>query len=110
MNEPRFEVFPETKKYEITDGGLTGDELTGEFIWHFRAANGELRFTGGESFTRRRDAHRAVKGAMYAVLHLFLGDGIGITVSDRRIPVVDLDENGERLGVAVARALEAKPE
>lgn len=54
-NEPRFEVYPQSGP------GIDGPELTGDFGWRFRAANGQITAIGGEGFTRREDAHRAVE-------------------------------------------------
>jgi uncharacterized protein YegP (UPF0339 family) len=64
--EAHFEVYPQHRT--VTEGGVTMpggvrtvEEPTGEYGWRFRAANGEISATGGESFTREEDAERAIK-------------------------------------------------
>lgn len=34
---------------------------TGEFGWRFQSGNGKISAIGGEGFTRRADAHRAIR-------------------------------------------------
>jgi hypothetical protein len=90
MNEPRFEVFPEM--YDEPDEEARC-EPTGEFVWHFQDANGRITFTGGESFTRREDAHRSIEGAAIDVAHMI---SAGVTDGHIRkfgLIIVDLDEN-----------------
>jgi hypothetical protein len=66
-NDPRFEVYPRREEVRVHEGAQDpaaaediGGKLTGEFGWRFRAANGQISAIGGEGFTRREDAHRAV--------------------------------------------------
>lgn len=57
-NEARFEVYP-----QMHDTGPDDCERltpSGEYGWHFRAADGQITAIGGEGFTRREDAHRAI--------------------------------------------------
>lgn len=84
MNEPRFEVFPE--KWQLAVHGVARE---GEFFWHFRAANGKIDAVGGEGFTRREDARRAIQQ--------FTAD-VGVT--EMPAEIVDLDENGDRIEAA----------
>jgi uncharacterized protein YegP (UPF0339 family) len=59
MNEPRFEVY-KRKVNAAGDEHKYGGYLGG-FGWRSRAANGQITAIGGEGFTRREDAHRAVE-------------------------------------------------
>jgi hypothetical protein len=108
-NQPHFEVFPETRDVPYNDHGKVAytHEPTGQFVWHFKDANGRITFTGGESFTRREDAHRSIRGVVFDVAVLFPGvsklrfrDGLLIDSSGqrRKPPIVDLDENGDVVG------------
>ena len=95
MNEPRFEVFPE--KYAAE--GRWPPKPTGEFVWHFKDANGRITFTGGESFTRREDAHRSIRGSVLDSLRLSGLYGPAVNFNEeyiaKALPIVDLDEDGE---------------
>lgn len=96
-NQPRFEVFPEKRLAgAMNEAGEVVDVLTGQFCWHFKDANGHITFTGGESFTRREDAHRSIRGVVNDVLGVW---GITNVHPDSLIPsrlsIVDLDENGK---------------
>lgn len=86
-NDPRFEVYPQTRRTgEVESGGaFVGTEATGEFGWRFRAANGRISAIGGEGFTRREDADRAVRH--------FLTD-VGADHEDEYFtpPILDVDE------------------
>ena len=93
-NEARFEVYARMQrlvggKVEHPSHGLVDamdrDEPTGGFGWRFRAANGQITAIGGEGFTRREDAERAVKH--------FLTD-VGADHEDTYVtpPIVDVDE------------------
>ena len=81
---------------------------TGEFCWHFRDANARITFTGGESFTRREDAHRAIEGVRRDVGVCGVCRQGGVN----RPPIVDLDENGNvitsRESPPVAKALDGE--
>jgi hypothetical protein len=70
VNEPRFEVYP--TQVELLEDDLEtpreGYPRT-EFYWRFRAANGQITAVGGEGYTRREDAHRAVLDHVH---HVFL--------------------------------------
>lgn len=90
MNDPRFEVYPR-KAAAIVDP-LDEPALisVGDFGWRFRAGNGRISGIGGEGFTRRADAHRAVIDFVRDViaetgteLGAFTGEGVTI---------VDVDE------------------
>lgn len=80
MNDPRFEVFPEVD----SDPGMNvpGAERT-SFYWRFRAANGQITAVGGEGFTRREDARRAVGDLIR---------DIGMTLHTDPAHVIDVDE------------------
>jgi hypothetical protein len=94
MNEPRFEVFPEKVPAARADIG-DGTRLTGEFVWHFKDANGRITFTGGESFTRREDAHRSIVGGVHDVDLILQGaEYADHNLEAHDLPIVDLDENG----------------
>ena len=58
-NDPRFEVYPRGIRGDMVDE-KTGDVIAPQYGWRFRAANGQITAIGGEGFTRREDAHRAV--------------------------------------------------
>jgi uncharacterized protein YegP (UPF0339 family) len=60
--EAHFEIYPQRRVLPV-EGGSPGEvavQPTGEFGWRFRAANGRINGIGGEGFTRRPDAHRAI--------------------------------------------------
>lgn len=58
-NEARFEVYP---RHDAGRGGFApGEGPRPEYGWRFRAANGQITAVGGEGFSRRMDAHRAVR-------------------------------------------------
>lgn len=98
MNEPRFEVFPERRRHTGQPGDFP-EPLTGAFAWHFRDANARITFTGGESFTRREDAHRSIRGVGKDVIEAAFASYPGVTFDFSRFvlrpPIVDLDENGD---------------
>lgn len=96
-NQPRFEVFPERHKRELHGkvDGIPPGPLTGQYGWHLKDANGRITFTGGESFTRREDAHRAVRDSVADVLHMTRWTTAATeSVILSRITIVDLDQNG----------------
>ena len=72
--EPRFEVYPRW--------------LRGDYGWRFRAANGQITAIGGEGFTRREDARRALRSFMDDL------ESAEITPGDREVwpPIIDVDE------------------
>lgn len=84
MNDPRFEIFPERHP----GSGDAPGPLTGQFAWHFRAANGEIVATGAEAYTRREDASRAI--------HEFLDAVYAGWPSVPHPPIIDLDLRDER--------------
>lgn len=95
MNDPRFEVFPQSDP----NRGSTDAGMDREFYWRFRDANGRITFIGGEGFTRREDAHRAVRGACADVIGLYLGADVETIRrtfdahgSPDKPPIVDVDE------------------
>lgn len=103
MNDPRFEVFPvmQTRRGTYVEHPTKGridvadaQEPSGEFGWRFRDANGRITFIGGEGFTRREDAHRAVKGAVEDVLTLAYAPLTLAHTSDvlERLQIVDVEE------------------
>jgi hypothetical protein len=109
VNQPRFEVFPEKvarPRFSENDPAYRDDEvgaLTGQFVWHFKDANGKLTHIGGQPFTRREDAHRAICGVVADALSLAMGFEIPTeNVNPERIPIVDLDEDGKLLAMTTA--------
>lgn len=99
VNEPRFEVFPE-KPY--AEGDIPAEPEytgpTGRFVWHFKDANGRITFIGGESFTRREDAHRSIREVAADVLVCVYGyepvvAAAKIVFREHRglLPIVDLE-------------------
>lgn len=79
--QAQFEVFPFM-------GDADPNRPTGEFGWRFQAADGKINATGGEGFTRREDAHRAVNDFMYDAFRLVLGQRIGL---DLAFEIVDVE-------------------
>jgi uncharacterized protein YegP (UPF0339 family) len=60
-----------------------------EFGWRFRAGNGQISAIGGEGFTRREDAHRAVSDFIRAVID----DPRDFPSADKPFPpIIDVDE------------------
>jgi hypothetical protein len=89
----RFEVFPLAhpafpQNEDVIPPGVA-------FFWHFKDANGHITFTGGESFTRREDAHRSIYGAITDTVSLVFGSRVSVDfhAADLAALVVDLDEN-----------------
>lgn len=85
MNDSRFEVYPQ--KRAVDDGASAQVGPTREFGWRFRDANGQISAIGGEGFTRRADAHRAIEDFREAVL-----------AGGKRIawrPIVDVNAAGD---------------
>lgn len=83
-NEPHFEVYPR-RKAELR----ASENADAEFGWRFRAANGQISAIGGEGFTRREDAHRAVKDFLQAILD----DPHDFASSEKPFPPIrDVDE------------------
>jgi len=90
MNDPRFEVYPQRHSPGHANLDLAG-QPTGEFGWRFRAANGKISAVGGEGFTRREDAHRAVDDLCEALVPLVGADECGETIW-LRSAIIDIDE------------------
>ncbi len=94
MNEPRFEVFPETQWVRVNgeEGGSGRRQVpTGEFCWHFKAANGRITFTGGESFGDRRGAHQSISGVVGDVLGVWgITNAHPTSLIPSRLRIVDL--------------------
>jgi len=80
-NAPRFEVYPQMETGWNAAGPV--DKPTGEYGWRFRAANGQISAVGGEGFTRREDAERAVRDLIYAL------EGV--------VPTLHFNEAGEQV-------------
>jgi uncharacterized protein YegP (UPF0339 family) len=103
IDEPRFEVFPEKVGFSAHPTRYS-DDLTGQFTWHFKDANAHITFTGGESFTRREDAHRSIRDVAADVLINVFGEppvvaAARIVLREHRglLPIIDLDENGNEV-------------
>lgn len=62
VNDPRFEVYPRKRAGEGAPMNTEDGPAPSlpEYGWRLRAANGQIIAIGGEGFTRRADAHRAV--------------------------------------------------
>lgn len=89
MNDPRFEVYPRNPLHEE-------DVIAPGFGWRFRAANGKISAIGGEGFTRREDAHRAIRHVAATIANLaVVVDTAGLVAAD--LPIVDLDADGNLL-------------
>lgn len=89
-NDPRFEVFPERSGLAVDpedpDGPPIEPALTGQFRWRFRGANAKIQATGGEGFSRREDASRAIHDFLDAV------DPQGAGTERTHAPIIDVDE------------------
>jgi hypothetical protein len=87
MNRPRFEVYPRTKLAagEVEEGG---EREPDGFGWRFRGANGRIQAVGGEGFTRRADAHRAVDDFCDELESVSSGTDAGAYIGR---PIVDLE-------------------
>lgn len=83
-NDPRFEVYPRRRQVAPFQYEPDG------YGWRFRDANGQITFIGGEGFTRREDAKRALRGAVLDVLRSVLGQRIGIDVPQP--PIIDVED------------------
>jgi uncharacterized protein YegP (UPF0339 family) len=93
MASGQFEVYPEVQqvvggkalhpRHGVVDAP-NRQELTGDFGWRYRAPNGQISAIGGEGFTRRESAGRAIID--------FLSE---VGCSEPRAPIVNLDENGD---------------
>jgi hypothetical protein len=94
MNEPRYEVFPERVPATRADVG-DGTRPTGQFCWHFKDANGKITHVGGESFSRRGDAHRSIRGVVADDCSLALKFHVPVHSISIDHAIVDLDENGD---------------
>jgi hypothetical protein len=116
-NDPRFEVYPQVVEMHDADCPATNDppdpcicrgpfsEPGGhapvldtpkgggpEFGWRFRAGNGQISAVGGEGFTRREDARRAVIDFCRALGLAFDGPGRPAECHNVIPPVIDVDE------------------
>lgn len=73
---------------------------TGRFVWHFKDAAGDITFSGGKTFSRRRDAHYSIIDVVRGNLAL-----CKVRIADEAqvltvvLPIVDLDERGEVIPV-----------
>lgn len=94
-NDPRFEVYPRNPLHEE-------DVIAPGFGWRFRDSNGRITFIGGEGFTRREDAHRALRGACadaIAAIFTITAETVLAILDSQDHPgprnVVDLNEAGD---------------
>lgn len=104
-NQPRFEVFPVESEEQVGGRWMSVPRSVRRYCWHFRDANGRITFTGGESFTRREDAHRALKGAAADVLCLAPITEDHKLLALHTLPIVDLDEKGDVIGAIPEESL-----
>lgn len=75
--DAHFEVYSQHIDGIDLESGTPIRKPTGQFGWRFQAANGKISAIGGEGFTRRVDAHRAVRDfcdALAAVDHVAILD------------------------------------
>lgn len=101
MNDPRFEVYLQRHKASmeaVTDGEMPG---AGGYGWRFRAGNGQISAIGGEGFTRREDAHRAVRQFLTAVADVI--EDFEAPVIEA--PVVDVNEQGDVIDPASGKPI-----
>lgn len=98
MNEPHFEVFPEKKQAVLDEAGRE-PYLTGQFVWHFKDADGDITHTGSKPFTRREDAHRSIEDVAMAYCRLIsrFGSSVATKAVLDQLPIVDLDADGEQI-------------
>lgn len=90
-NELHFETYP------VVDAKKAP---TGEFGWRMQDRNAHLTAIGGEGFTRRDDAHRAIGGAVADFVEIYyvsMGFTETISVDVAKLNIVDLDEHGKPL-------------
>jgi uncharacterized protein YegP (UPF0339 family) len=81
--EAHFEIYPRRASRGVhPETGQPVVDRGPEFGWRFRAANGEISAIGGEGFTRREDANRAI--------HDFLREVYA--QSDPHPPTIDVDD------------------
>lgn len=80
-NDPRFEVYPFQ---------TFGHDPKKVFGWRFRAANGQITAVGGEGFTRREDARRAI-GDFCDAFWVAYGNS-PVDDPDELPPILDVDE------------------
>lgn len=78
--QAHFEIYPQVTPALDQAKGEELVEPTGEFGWRFRSANGQISAIGGEGFTRREDANRAI--------HDFLDVVTGVQPHP---PIIDVD-------------------
>lgn len=90
MNDPRFEVYPRRSQ---PVGGVGGPPALTGYGWRFRAANGQITAIGGEGFTRREDAHRAVARFVEVLEDSFLDHGDVELQVPAAVDVSEVEEN-----------------
>jgi hypothetical protein len=61
MNEAHFEVYPQQRMVPGPGEDWEPPHPTGQYGWRFRAANGQITAVGGEGFTTKADAERAIR-------------------------------------------------
>ncbi len=86
--EARFEIYPQVTPARDQAEGEQLVEVTGEFGWRFKSANGQISGIGGEGFTRREDAVRAIHDFLDAV------DPEGAGTDRTHAPIIDVDLDG----------------
>lgn len=69
-------------------------KLTGEFGWRFRARNGKINGVGGEGFTRRPDAHRAIEDFVVDVIDATAGSSPPNAGAPLQVAIVNVDQDG----------------
>jgi uncharacterized protein YegP (UPF0339 family) len=94
--EAHFETYPQVTPAHDEVEGEPLVEPTGEFGWRLRGANGKIEAVGGEGFTRREDAHRAIVTVSQTLVDLALANpgrsaAPGYALDAACLPIVDLE-------------------
>lgn len=76
-----FEVYPQRSERPDDAPDWVKGELTGEYGWRFRAANGQISAVGGEGFASRAGANEAIHNLLRAV-----------TEVEPHPPILDVDD------------------
>lgn len=86
--DAHFEVYPQHTDGIDPESGTPTRKATGQYGWRFQAANGQISAVSGEGFTRREDAHRAVRQFLTAASDVIED----LTAPVVTAPVLDVDE------------------
>jgi len=97
--QAQFETYPQVTPARDQVEGEQLVEETGEFGWRLRGANGKIEAIGGEGFTRREDARRAIVTVSQTVVDLALANpgrsaAPGHALDAACLPIVDVELDG----------------